>query len=240
MSLVTVLEAMPIHDQPEAHHPELEKCPERDSLLQQVLSAQNALPLFNSITNELYRQSNLAHNPATASEQTFDPLQLKEVTYLLRHPQAAGVVAKELSEQISSPIEQLHWDAGKVVRNASSLLDIELSTSPVYTEVTFSSLLQAMEASKKGVEEALDNLTTEEKTLLQKAANDPADDMQRSKVLEISTKVDRARLFNACSPLLFFLTRDNLALLKKDLIKRFASQKGPSSMKPRRPSARCS
>jgi hypothetical protein len=228
ISVTPVLEEMPIHDQPEARHPELEGCSDRDSLLHRALSAQNALPLFNSITNELFRQSNLAHNPGTASGQTFDPLQLKEVTYLLRHPQAAGVVAKELSERISSPLEQRHWDAGMVVRKAAYLLDIELSTSPIVTAVTFPALLQAMEASKKGVEEALGNLTSEEKTLLQKAAaNDPTDEIQWNRVLEISMKIDRARLFNACSPLLFFLTRDNLAVLKEDLIKRFASQKGP-------------
>ena len=227
ISVSPVLEEIPTHDQPEARHPELEKCPDRDSLLQQGLSAQNALPLFNSITNELYRKSNLVHNPDMASEQMFDPLQLKEVTYLLRHPQAAGAVAKELSERISSPLEQPHWDAGTVVRKAAALLDIELSSSPIPTAVTFPALLEAMEASKKRVEEALGNLTTEEKSLLRKAANDPADDMLRNRVLEISMKIDRARLFNACSPLLFFLTQDNLALLKKDITKRFASQKGP-------------
>jgi hypothetical protein len=112
------------------------------------------------------------------------------------------------------------------MRRAAALLDIELSFSPVTSGVTFPALLQVMEETRKDVEKALDNLTREEQDLLRQAANNPADDSQWNKVLEISMKVDRAKLFKAFSPLLSFLTQDNLALLKEDLVNRFAAKEG--------------
>ncbi|HET7318013.1 MAG TPA: PDZ domain-containing protein, partial [Nitrospirota bacterium] len=225
-SLTVVLEEMPVNDQPEANHPGLEQCPERSSTLQRALGAENALPLFNTISNELYRRSNLAHNPGSAFEKKSNPLQLREVTYLMRHPQAAGEAARELSERISTPLSERDWQAGEVVRKAASLLDIELAPSLRLSEITFPALLHVMEETKKDVEKALGNLTKEEKELLQKAANDPTDDSQWNKVLDVSMKVDREGLFRAFSPLLSFLTRDNLALLREDLAVRFPSKKG--------------
>ena len=112
------------------------------------------------------------------------------------------------------------------MRRAAKLLDIELSFSSLNPEITFPSLVRVMEETKKDIERALDNLTGEEKDFIRKAANNPADDSQWNRVLEISMKVDRARLFKAFSPLLSFLTRDNLALLKEDLVSRFAAKKG--------------
>lgn len=225
-SLTVVLEEMPVHDQPEAGHPELEKCPEGASALQNALGAENDLSLFDTIAGELYRKSTLVHNPGSVFEKTSNPLQLQEVTYLMRHPEAAGEVARELSERVVAPLERPNWQAGKVMRRAAALLDIELSFSPVTSGVTFPALLQVMEETGKDVEKALDNLTREEQDLLRQAANNPADDSQWNKVLEISMKVDRAKLFKAFSPLLSFLTQDNLALLKEDLISRFAAKEG--------------
>ncbi len=226
-SLSVVMEEMPLHNQPEASHPELEQCPDRASTLQNALAAQNALPLFDTILNELYRKSNVVHNPGSAFEIMFHPLQLDEVTYLMRHPQAAGEVAKELSERIFAPLEERNWNAGEVMRRTASLLDIELSSAPQPSVITFPALLQVMTETKKNVEEALGNLTPEEQNLLRKSANDPADDSEWNRILEISMKVDRAKLFTAFSPLLSFLTRNNLELLKDDLVRRFAANKGP-------------
>ena len=55
-SLTVVMEEMPVHDQPEASHPELEKCPDRASMLKKVLGDENALPLFDTIANRVIQE----------------------------------------------------------------------------------------------------------------------------------------------------------------------------------------
>jgi hypothetical protein len=83
-----------------------------------------------------------------------------------------------------------------------------------------------MEETKNNVERALSNLTLEEETILREKALNPWDDKTWNDVLRISMKVNRAQLLEAFSPLLSFLTRDNLSLLKEDLISRFGQNTG--------------
>jgi hypothetical protein len=79
----------------------------------------------------------------------------------------------------------------------------------------------------KRVEESLSELTPDERGLLLKEALRPWDSDQWNTIVEISMKVDRAKLFNAFSSLFSFLTGDNLSLLKEDIIKRFGENRGP-------------
>ena len=224
LSLVVTLVEQPTHIQPEAEHQEMEHCPKQASMLGNTLQAQNALPLYNTLVNELYRRSNVAHNPgSTHYEEKAHPLQLNEVTYLMRHPLAAGTVAKGLSERTSAPLEEKNWQLNEVLHRTASLLDITLSSAAPPAEVTFPALLGSMEETKHRIDEALNNLTPEEKALLQNTAGDLDDDKQWNTVLDISLKVDRTKLFNAFSPVLAFLTRGNLELLKRDLVSRFSN-----------------
>jgi len=225
--LTAALEELPTHVQGEAKHPDIGTCPERASMLDKALRAHNALSAYDTILDDLYKRSNLVHNPGSAYEKNSHPLQLSEVTYLLRHPLAAGEVAKESSQRVTTPLEETHWQMGPVFQRAAALLDIELAPSGRPAEISFPALLGAMEDAKKRVEEALGNLTPKERALLQSKALNPMDDAAWNEVLDISTKVDRAKLLNALTPLLSFLTRDNLALLKKDLIRRFGNNKVP-------------
>jgi hypothetical protein len=227
LSLTATLEELPTHEQQEARHPDIGNCPGQTSALEHALHAQNALPVFNSILDELYKESNSVHNPGSAYEKKSHPLQFKEVTYLMRHSLAAGEVAKELSQRVTAPLDEKHWQLGPVVQRAAALVDIEIPPVDRPAEISFPALLRIMEETKKRIEEALSNLTPEEKALLQNKALNPMDDDQWNEILEISMKVDRTKLLNAFSPLISLLTRNSLSFLKEDLIKRFGSNKGP-------------
>jgi hypothetical protein len=106
LSLTATLEEIPTHEQQEAQHPDIEKCPDKASVLENVLRAQNTLPVYDGIVNELYRKSNTVHNPGAAYEKNSHPLQLNEVTYLMRHPLATEAVSRELSQRIIGPLNE--------------------------------------------------------------------------------------------------------------------------------------
>jgi hypothetical protein len=226
-TLTPTMEQAPTHNQQQANHPAIEKCSSRASRLENAMRTQNALPFFNNILDGLYKRSNTVHNPGSVYEKESHPMQLKEMTYIMRHPTAAGEVAKELSQQVISPLHEDDWKLGNIIQRAASLLDTDIAPYEKPVEVSFPALLRIMEETKNSVDKALSNLTPEEKALLQDKAIAPWDDSQWNTILEISMKVDRSRLFNAFTPLLSFLTRENLTLLKEDLIKRFGSNKGP-------------
>jgi hypothetical protein len=227
LSLNAKLEDMQTHKQQEAKHPYIEKCSGQVSMLENTLLAHTAIPIFNNILDELYTRSNTLHNPGSAHGKESHPLQLKEVTYTMRHPLSSGEVAKELSQQVIAPIYENNWHAVDIMQRVASLIDINLSTSERPAEISFPALLQIMEEIKNKIDRALSNLSPEEKVLLQNKAINPWDDSQWNTILEISMKVDRTKLFNAFSPLLSFLTRDNLTLLKGDLVRRFGNNHGP-------------
>lgn len=227
LALAAVLEEQPFHEQQEAKHPELEKCYGQTSKLENALRTNDDLFRFNAILDDLYQRSNLAHNPGSALEKKVYPLQMKEVTYLMRHPLATGEVAKELSQRMTAPLEGPHWRIGDVMQRAAAVLDIDFVPAEGPNEITFDALLRAMGETKKRIEEALADLTPEERVLLRNKALNPVDDDQWNTVLEISLKVDRTKLLNAFSPLLSFLTRDNLSLLREDVERRFGGNKGP-------------
>jgi hypothetical protein len=227
LSLTAKLEGMQTHKQQEAKHPYIEKCSGQVSMLENTLLAQKAIPIFNNILDELYARSNTLHNPGSAYEKGSHPLQLKEVTYMMRHPLSAGEVVKELSQQIIAPLHKNNWHIGDIIHRSASLLDIEMSPSERQAEVSFPALLQIMEETKNKIDSALSNLSSEEKVLLQNKAINPWDDSQWNTILQISMKIDRAKLFNAFSPILSFLSKDNLILLKEDLIRRFGNNRRP-------------
>jgi hypothetical protein len=227
LGLTVTLDELPTHVQREAEHPEIDRCPQQTSLLENTLQAQNVLPFYNTLVNELYRKSNVVHNPGSIIyEKEFHPFQLNEVTYLMRHPLAAGAVAKELSRRTSAPLEEMNWQINAIFQKTASLLDVGLVSSVSPTEVTFPALLRTMEETKNRIDEALSNLTPEEKMLMLNAALNLDDDKQWNTVLDISIKIDRTKLFNAFSPFLAFLTRDNLELLRQDLVTRFRGSTG--------------
>ncbi len=226
LSLTARLKEAPVHRQQEALHPDIGVC-NATSLIENTLRDRGGLTVFESVIDGLYQRSNTVHNPGWSYEKESNPLQLTELTYLMRHPLAAGAVAKELSQQLVAPLHERNWRLDETIRRAAGLLDLDLPRFEDPGEITFPRLLQIMEAAKKRVEQVLSRLTLEDRTLLEEKALRPWDDDKWNEVLDISMKLDRRELLAAFSPLLSFLTRDNLSLLREDLIKRFGRNSGP-------------
>ena len=223
-SLTAKLAELPIHHQPEAGHRHIEECPDSvPSMLETVLHASNAFPLFKSITDGLYFRSNIVHNPGQPDEQDTHPLQLKEMTYMIRHPLTAGEVANELSRKLIAPLHEKDRHMKEIVLRSVDLLDLELTSSDDASEFNFPELVRIIKVARDGVELALSNVTRDERALLLKNALEPWENSQWNTISEISMKIDRGKLFNSFPPLLSFLSQNNLSLLKKDLIKRFGN-----------------
>jgi hypothetical protein len=226
LSLTARLKEVPTHYQPEAVHRNIAEC-DAPSLLGNALRAQGGLTVFDTLIDGLYQRTNTVHNPGWSYEKEYNPLQLKETTYLLRHPLQSGVVAKELALQLVSPLHEKDWRMEGMIQRAAALLDMDLPGSENPGEITFPRLLRIMEETKERVEKALSGLGPEERALLQEKALRPWEDDRWNDVLGIAAGFDRKELASAFSPLLSFLTRENLSLLKEDLIKRFGYNKGP-------------
>jgi PDZ domain len=227
LSVTARLAEAPVHYQPEAAHQDIMQCTGHKSLLDSALRTRLVRSRFDDIVTGLYTVSNTDHNPGTPTAGRTDPLQLQAVTWLLRHPLTAGEVAKKMSRFMTEPRLQANWSLGGLIRQAARFLDAEPSPLTTPRDITFPALLQVMAETKVNVERALSRLSPAEAALLRDKALSPWDDDRWNAVVDASGKIDRAELFGAFAPLLSWLTRDNLAQLRDDLVKRFGSTKGP-------------
>lgn len=221
------LTEMPHREQPEASHKDIEHCDGHSSILEKTLRKEDSLALFQNICGELYQRTNVIRNPGVPYEKELDSFQLKEMTYMMRHPLTAGAVARALSQQLTAPLHARNWDMVESVKRAVGLLDMELSTDGVPTKITFPELMRVMESVRERIDSALSDQTPEERLLLYEKALRPWDGKQWNELLALSLKVDRKKLFEALFPLISFLTKDHLSLLREDIIKRFGNQEGP-------------
>ncbi|RJQ40487.1 MAG: PDZ domain-containing protein [Nitrospiraceae bacterium] len=225
LSLSVKLAAMPMRQNEEAIHPGIENCPGQISKLENNIHARNAHPLFNKIFDGLYHRSNAIHNFGWPYEKEYNSLQLKEITYIMRHPLSAGAVAKGMSRNITAPIHDYDWRMENILKTSAHFLDIEINNPDSSVEITFPELIRVMELTKNKVEQTLSNLTSEERALFRAKALKPWMDEQWNSILEISMKIDRKKLFDAFLPLMHFLTRDNLSVLRGDIAMRFGHNK---------------
>jgi hypothetical protein len=227
LSLTAKLREMPVRFRPEAEHETIGACHGNPSAMENALRSRNALQAFEEIIKDLDLRSNASHDPGVSSERKSDALQLGEVTYLMRHPLAAGAVANELSRRLAASIDNKDWRIGDLIRSSAHLLDIDLPPSDSHVDATFPELLRILELTKERTEKVLSALTKEERDLLLGKALNPWDDDQWNRIVAISLKTDRRELFLAFAPLLSFLSRENLSALKEDLVRRFGHIKKP-------------
>lgn len=118
LSLPVKMEERPSHDQPQANHP-TPSCSSVPSLLQKSLADSGDLPFFQDIIIGLHRRSNQIHNMESALETPFHPLQLKETTYMLRHPLNAGLAAKEISRKLTEDFHDTDWQLNRILCRAA-------------------------------------------------------------------------------------------------------------------------
>lgn len=219
-----------IEEKPHYHHPESEyhfseECRGQPSLLETALKKNEAGKVFDDIIEGLNHQSDTIHNSSWDWRKSFNPFQLKEMTYLLRHPLQAGEVSRRLSGRLLAVTDKDNWAMPEIIPKLVSLLDIEMRPLSDEAEITFPNMINSVIEVNKRVEHALRNLLPEEKALLRDSALKPWEDSQWNKILEISFRIDLKELLEAFEPVLHFLTSDNLMLLKKDLLERFKDNK---------------
>ena len=160
-------------------------------------------------------------------EAPFHPFQLKESTYLLRHPLHAGLIARTISRELTEPLSDADWHLNAVLCRAAMLTDVEIShCNQKPKEITFPALIAALEEAAREVRKATENFTAEELKHLREKALHPETDQQWNTFVELSLRLDRRRLFGALSHLTSFLTKKNLDILKEDLLKRFKHGQG--------------
>jgi len=228
MNLAAVLAPIPSCNRPAAEHPEAGRCIDtQQSMLETSLIDHEALPLFDRVISGLYQQSNYAQNMQKSYDNACDLFQLKEFTYMVRHPLTAGVVAGELSDRFIAETGKEGPDFNKVIRIAAGLLDVDGETLPGNDQITLPSLISIMVQAGEKATHSFSRLTFEEKTLLRELALESSNDDRWNSFLELSRKVDLRELFDAFSPVLTFLSGSNIQALKDDLTKRFAGKKGP-------------
>lgn len=201
------------------------------SILETELRKQDTLPLFYKVLSGLYERSNYAQNLTKGNEKACDPFQLKEFTYMYRHPQSAGAAAGELSDRFISETGKGIHGLDRIMLIAAGLLDLESereSEKPLKDEeITFSGLLRTITQSRENTEHAFIRLSPEEKELLREKALAPWDDSGWNTFLELSMRVELKELFDALLPVVSFLSGEHLSLLKKDLLKRFPDNEAP-------------
>lgn len=225
LSLSAILEEKPYQIQPEASHENFGKCTDQDSFLYRELLAKDLLPLFHGIRSGLYYHSNLVHNPKWLSRSPANPYQLKEFTYMLRHPLRGDEVVRETTGHITD----ISLQRGKLnsMLNYLSLFIDMYGTSEECSDLSFPSLITKMESAYRKIQEALTSLSGEEKSLLRKKAVAPWSDETWNEVSGIFHKIELQKFISAFNPLLSCLTDKNLSLLQKDLAGRFENTGSP-------------
>jgi hypothetical protein len=225
LALDVRLSEMPVRRQAEANHP-APICPGPQSALENALRSGRHLSLFSAVQEELSQRANVIHNPGKEYAAAADALQLKEMTYMMRHPLDAGRAAMELSLQFTVSSGGDLWP-GELIRRSAGLLDIELPLAQKPGEVTFAELIRRMEEAGKSLESSFSRLSPDERRLLRENALNPWEDRDWDAIAGLSLKTSRAEIFQALSPLLAFLNQDDLLQLKEDIIRRFGRGKGP-------------
>ncbi len=217
----------PLHEQAEAAAPESSRCAGRPpSALERALREQKSLPAFYDILSGLRQASNEVHNAAWFSDGRYNPFQLTEFTYMIRHPLEAGEAARKLTDGMIGAAHGRDMRMDLVAQRAAGLLDAGL-TPVVNEDISFPGLIKAMETVKERLARLFDRLTPEERKLLREKALNPWDDSRWNDIVKVSAGINVRDLLDCFSPLLPFFSRENLALLKRDVTARFGQNKGP-------------
>jgi hypothetical protein len=225
LSLTALLIERPIQKQEEAIHEYFERCPDPHSSFNEELQAQENLLLFHRIRSDLDYHSNFIHNPQWLSKNLANPYQLKEFTYMLRHPLQSGAVAQDITKQIIH-ISNQGREMLDVVNSLSLLIDMN-STSTECNDISFPSLIATISAAHDNINNALSSLSPEERSLLREKAIEPWNDESWNNILKLSFKLEMQELLNAFHPLLSCLSYENITLLRKDLAERFENSDSP-------------
>lgn len=221
------LAEMRVHEQPEASAHGPARCPAgSQSSLQEALLREGALSAFGGIRTGLRDASNMVHNIAWFSHGPYNPFQLREFTYLIRHPLEEGEAARQVTDGLIAVHNGIP-ETDLVLRRAARLLDVSLSEESRDQDITFPALIDAMKMVKNKVGRFFGGLTPRERAMLREMALNPWNDSRWNEMVQVSSGMDLSGLIDCFSPLLPFLSKTALEHLGKDVTNRFGHKRGP-------------
>lgn len=219
LPITVYLEEMPNLKQTQAVHEGIEICPDTSSMLKERLISDEALSRFNDILSGLYNQSNYVHNPSWLSKREANPYQLKEFTYMLRHPLHAGEVAGELAGRVLDNINS-ELNTGRIIQETASLLDVDFTPSacPGLTVPLFKDVIEKV---GRDIDGALQGISEEDRSFIRKNLIKDNDKGAWNRLIELSLMVELKELLTALNPLISCLNEEGINHLREDIIKRF-------------------
>lgn len=223
--ITVTLAQRPTQRQPEASYRYGSLCGER-SLLEETIHAREHADELDNLSTGLYEMSNVVLNPGTPAEKDKNPLKTAAMTYLMRHPDSAGIAARDISDAVSASMHKA--DAlSSVFREAVRLIDAAPAADRAPEGITFPDLLGLLEQTRLRVDKVFEPLSTKDREALMSAAFEPWEDEQWNTLFEQSLLVNRQELFNAFMPLIAALNTNAIDQLKKDAAQRFADKTEP-------------
>jgi len=225
MKVAITLGARKIYALPAAEHPELVFPRHEPSRLEKFLRDNNLYDKYVETAHGFYDASNTVYATAEPVPDKPDIFRLKQINYLLRHPENTALLSDEIADSMEACFHDKIYDAAGMIAAGSKWLDeeaqggdeikIELKgdKDDVDRIVEFTAKVTALRG------EALKNLTPDETKYFYANFlvffNEGGDHDIQLKLLQIMAKVDFPKLFGACKAFAQLTTPDNLALLKK-------------------------
>ena len=144
--------------------------PTEDSLLHRILLRHQRLEDYSVVVEEIRERSRQAVTTAVKGK-TYSPFRLHAVNAALKQPLDLPLVSQELTSTLRQNFIGARLNTGGVIRSAMKALDFEaVKPSPVQrsTELTvvLDRILEALARAGAASDEALEPLTSEERSLL--------------------------------------------------------------------------
>jgi hypothetical protein len=210
---------------PAAEHPELAFPQHEPSRLEKFLRDNQLYDKYVETAHWLYDASNSLYGQVEAVPDKPDFFRLKQVNYLLRHPENTALVSDEIADSIENCFNDKACDAPGMITAAAKWIDEEpQGDGNVRIELKGDKddVDRIVEFTKKVMElrnESLKNLSADEvKSLyahILQVYSGEADPKAQLATFQIMAKVDYPKLFGACRAYAQLTAPDNLALLKK-------------------------
>ncbi len=210
----------PVYDMPEAPHPQLAPAKGAPSRLARFLHDNKLLDKYLGAADMLYAASNMIQGSRRIVEDKPDFFRLKQITYLLRHPQDTALVSEQIADTVEAAFNTKTKDLPRLIRAAAGWLDEPADSCMVIglkgEAADIERAVRQMEYAAKLRKEAFRGLTPEDKLAVLNLPKIHLGGIEEGEVmpaLKAAAKVDYKKLFTAC--VAFAAIADQSDLLKK-------------------------
>ena len=204
----------------EAAHPELAVKTDGPSRFERYLRENNLYDKYVAITHKLYEASNFQQGTQVIVKDKPDFFRLKEVTYLMRHPEHTSMVSEQIADSIEAQFNQRNKNLVGAVRAAAKWLDEPTAGYGIRglngAKGDVKKIVEHIHYCEKMRDEAFAALSPEEREALKDLAAIYAGEKELDEqllALRAAAKVDFRKFFAACAA--FTGLADQLDALKK-------------------------